>query len=122
MRVLANGIPVDYADEYLRTGEDTTMESVHRFCKVMIRVFRPTYLRALNEQDISRLLGENTTRGWPQMLGSVDCMHWRWKNCSKAWHKEYCGQSHDPTIILEAFALQDLWIWHCFYWIVGFSQ
>jgi hypothetical protein len=44
MRVSAYGIPADYADEYLRIGEDTTMESVHRFCKVMIRVFGPTYL------------------------------------------------------------------------------
>jgi hypothetical protein len=102
MRVLAYGIPADYADEYLRISEDTTIESVHRFCKVMIHVFGPTYLRAPNEQDISRLLGENAARGWPGMLGSVDCMHWRWKNCPKAWHGQYCGKSHDPTIILEA--------------------
>jgi hypothetical protein len=77
MRVLAYGILANYADEYLRIGEDTTMESVRRFCKVMIRVFEPTYLRAPNEQDISRLLSENAARGWPRMLGSVDCMHWR---------------------------------------------
>jgi hypothetical protein len=57
MRVLAYGILVDYADEYLRISEYTTMESVRRFCKVMIRVFGPTYLQAPNEQDISRLLG-----------------------------------------------------------------
>jgi hypothetical protein len=43
MRVLAYGIPEDYADDYLRIGEDTTMELVCRFCKVMIRVFGPTY-------------------------------------------------------------------------------
>jgi hypothetical protein len=35
-RVLAYGIPANYADEYLHIGEDTTMESVRRFCKVMI--------------------------------------------------------------------------------------
>jgi hypothetical protein len=75
MRVLAYSILADYDDEYLRISEDTTMESVCRFYKVMIRVFGPTYLRAPNEQDISRLLGENATRGWPGMLGSVDCMH-----------------------------------------------
>jgi hypothetical protein len=44
MRVLAYGIPADYADEYLRIGEDTTMESMRRFCKVMFRVFGPKYL------------------------------------------------------------------------------
>jgi hypothetical protein len=84
MRVLAYGIPVDYADEYLRIGEDTTMESVRRFCKVMIRVFGPTYLRDPNEQDTMRLIGENAAKGWPGMFGSIDCMHWRWKHCPKA--------------------------------------
>jgi hypothetical protein len=36
MTVLAYGIPADYANEYLHIGEDTTMDSVRRFCKVMI--------------------------------------------------------------------------------------
>jgi hypothetical protein len=43
MRVLAYRIPADYTNEYLRIGEDTTMEYTRRFCKVMIRVFEPTY-------------------------------------------------------------------------------
>jgi hypothetical protein len=44
MRVLAYGISADYADEYLRIGEDMTIESVRRFCKVMIFVFGLMYL------------------------------------------------------------------------------
>jgi hypothetical protein len=64
-------------------------------------------------------LGENAARGWPGMLGSVDCMHWRWKNCPKAWHGQYCGKSHDPTIILEAVTSRDLWIWHCYFGLPG---
>jgi hypothetical protein len=51
MRVVAYGIPADYADEYLRIGEDTTIESVRRFAKVIIRVFGPEYLRAPNKED-----------------------------------------------------------------------
>ena len=27
----------------------------------------------------------------------------------------YCGKSHDATIVLEAVASKDLWIWHCFF-------
>jgi hypothetical protein len=75
MRVIAYGIPADYADEYLRIGKDTTIESVRRFAKVMIRVFGPEYLRALNKEDTKRLLAHNEKRGWPDMLGSIDCMH-----------------------------------------------
>ena len=38
MRVVAYGVPADYADEYLCIGEDSTIEYVHRFAKVIICV------------------------------------------------------------------------------------
>ena len=119
MRVIAYGIPADYTDEYLRIGEDTTTESVRRFARMVIKLYGPVYLRAPNEDDTKRLMEENEKRGWPGMLGSVDCMHWTWKNCPKAWHGMYCGKSKDPTIVLEAVASQDLWIWHCFFGLPG---
>jgi hypothetical protein len=76
MRVLAYGIPADYTDEYLRIGQDTTTESVRRFAKMVIRLYGETYLRAPNEEDTKRLMEMNEKRGWPGMLGSLDCMHW----------------------------------------------
>jgi hypothetical protein len=39
MRVLAYGIPTNYCDEYLHIGEDTTIEYVQRFAKVVIWLF-----------------------------------------------------------------------------------
>ena len=99
MRVIAYGIPADYADEYLSIGEDT-IESVRIFAKVIIHVFGPEYLRAPNEDDIKKLMTTNERRGWPGMLGSIDCMHWTWKNCPKAWQGMYCGKSRDATIVL----------------------
>ena len=59
MRVIAYGIAADYTDEYLRIGEDTTIESVCRFTKVMIRVFGPTHLRSSNEEDTNKLMETN---------------------------------------------------------------
>ena len=47
-----------------------------RFAKVIIRVFGPEYLRAPNEEDTKKLMACNCIRGWPGMLGSIDCMHW----------------------------------------------
>ncbi|XP_071683363.1 uncharacterized protein [Lolium perenne] len=59
MHIFAYGIPADYADEYLRIGEDKTLESVRRFCKVMMRVYGPIYLRDPNAEDTARLMAEN---------------------------------------------------------------
>ena len=32
---------------------------------------------------------------------------------------QYCGHVHEPTIILEAVASYDLWIWHAFFRLLG---
>jgi hypothetical protein len=32
------------------------------------------------------------------------------------------GHHHTPTIILEAVASKDLWIWHAFFWVAWLSQ
>jgi len=54
------------------------------------------------------------------MLGSVDCMHWAWKNCPVAWKGQYTRGDHGhPTIMLEAVASHDLWIWHAYFGIAG---
>ncbi|XP_021750303.1 uncharacterized protein LOC110715987 [Chenopodium quinoa] len=56
---------------------------------------------------------------WLGMIGSIDCMHWEWKNCPMAWKAQYAGQNKKTTLILEAVADQDLWIWHAFFGIPG---
>ncbi|XP_058763538.1 uncharacterized protein LOC131636983 [Vicia villosa] len=43
-----------------------------------------------------------------------------WKNCPVAWKGQFCrGDPGKPTIMLEAVASQDLWIWHAFFGIAG---
>ena len=78
MRVIAYGIPADYADEYHCIGEDTTLESVRRFAKDIIRVFGHVYLRASNEEDTKMLMATNEKRGWTGMLGSDGFSPPRW--------------------------------------------
>ena len=51
------------------------------------------------------------------MLGSIDCMHSKWKNCLAGWQDMYTGHVHEPTIILEAISLKDLWIWLAFFFL-----
>ncbi|XP_042028659.1 uncharacterized protein LOC121775702 [Salvia splendens] len=49
------------------------------------------------------------------MLGSLGCMHWKWQNCPTGWSSSRSGRSGNPTIILEAIADYDLWIWHAYF-------
>jgi hypothetical protein len=118
-RILAYGIPANLIDEYLRIGETTAIESLRAFVKAIVEGFGDWYLRAPNEADICRLLSIGEQRGFPGMLGSIDRMYWKWEKCSIAWHGMYTGHCREPTIILEAIASQDLWIWHTFFEIPG---
>ncbi|XP_062201677.1 uncharacterized protein LOC133904231 [Phragmites australis] len=118
-RMLAYDAPADSLDECLRLGESTIIESMRRFVNAVVQAFGDEYLRSPNEEDTARLLAINSRRSFPDMLGSVDCMHWRWKNCPTAWAGSYTGHVNAPTIILEAVASQDLWIWHAFFGMPG---
>ena len=109
-RIFAYGTPADSVDEYIRIGENTAIESMRWFVKAVIAMFGDHYLRSPNNIDIARLLQMGEQRGFPDMLGSIDCMHWKWKNYPTSWQGMYTGHCHEPTIILEAVASQDLWI------------
>ncbi|KAK2659608.1 hypothetical protein Ddye_006141 [Dipteronia dyeriana] len=72
-------------------------------CSAIIDIFGEEYLRTLTKEDIMRMLEENAMRGFPRMLGSLDCMHWKWENCPTAWHGTHVnGKIGSPTLILEA--------------------
>nr|XP_051202538.1 uncharacterized protein LOC127316164 [Lolium perenne] len=54
------------------------------------------------------------------MLGSIDCMHWQWRNCPVAHAGQFTrGDIKHPTIILETVASYDRWIWHAFFGVAG---
>ena len=46
-------------------------------------------------------------------------MHWEWKNFQTAWAGAYSGRKGRPTIILEAVASHDTYIWHAFFGTPG---
>nr|XP_051206936.1 uncharacterized protein LOC127322030 [Lolium perenne] len=85
-RCLAYGAPPDTANDYLRMAESTCTKTLYRFCRAIIAVFGKDYLRAPRADDTARILQKNAARGFSGMLGSIDCMHWGWKNYPFAWY------------------------------------
>ncbi|CAM8919454.1 unnamed protein product [Rhodiola kirilowii] len=116
IRILAYGVSADAVDDYVRIGETTAIECVKKFASDVIMIFESEYLRKPNSDDIQRLLQMGEARGFP----GIDCMHWQWKNCPKAWKGMFMsGHKGVATILLEAVASSDLWIWHAFFGVAG---
>jgi len=113
--MLSYGMAADTTDEYVRIAESTALDSVHHFVRAVVEVFGDEYLRHSNEADTTRLLAMGEKKRFPGMLGSIDCMHWAWKNCPYDKQGQYKGHMDKPTIFFEAVASEDLWIWHVFF-------
>ena len=81
---------------------------LEHFVEGVINLFGYEYLRRPTPEDLQRLLDIGEIRGFPGMIGSIDCMHWEWKNCPAAWKGQYTCGSGKPTLVLEAVASQNL--------------
>ncbi|XP_057526363.1 uncharacterized protein LOC130805598 [Amaranthus tricolor] len=107
LRMLAYGVATDQVDEYLQISESTTRKALTHFTKGIINQFGQHYLRKPTPQDLTRLLAFSEERGFPGMIGSVDCMHWEWKNCPAAW-KGMPGSYNDLNVLYRSPLLVDL--------------
>jgi hypothetical protein len=117
--MLAYGVVGDLVDDYMHMSESTCIELMYNFSRAVISIFGQEYLRKTNMKDTQRLLSINEKSGFPGMLGSIECMHWEWKNFPFAWHGQYSGHAEGCRVILEAVASQHLWIWHSFFDMAG---
>ncbi|KAL9674532.1 hypothetical protein QQ045_030804 [Rhodiola kirilowii] len=119
IRMLAYGSCADQCAELTRMGESTTLECLKKWCAQVVEHYKDRYLRSSNAADLSRLLQRAEQRGFPGMIGSIDYMHWEWKNRPTFWQGAYSSRKGRPTIILEAVASYDTWIWHSFIGVPG---
>ncbi|WVZ92129.1 hypothetical protein U9M48_038216 [Paspalum notatum var. saurae] len=110
--MLTTGKSADSLDAELRMGASTILKALHEFTRAVVKVFGPRYARKPNAHDTAKLLEVAEAHGFLGMLGSIDCMHWVWETCPTGWHGQYRGHANHPTMILEAVAGPDRWIWH----------
>ena len=111
LRMLPYGIPADACDEYTRMGEQSGLKYMKRFFQAIV-FFWEEYLWAPHNQDVKQLLACYAQRDFLGMFGSLDCMHWYWDCCPYGWQGQFTGKAGKPSIVLEAGALYDLWIWY----------
>ena len=121
IRLMAMGESPDTMDDYMRMSERTARESLYTLSRGVVETFGDVYLRKPSLHDLQELYAAHEERhGFPGMIGSIDCTHWKWKNCPVAWKGQYASGHHgSPSLVLEAVASQDLWIWHAFFGVAG---
>ncbi|CAL8075610.1 unnamed protein product [Prunus armeniaca] len=119
IRMLAYDAFADQVDEIARMGKSTALESLVRFFDAVETLYTMDYLRRLTHRDLQRLLQKAKQRRFPGMIGSIDCMHWQWKNCPTVWQGDYGNQKCQKSIILETVAGFDTWVWHSFFEVAG---
>uniref|UniRef100_A0A0D3CC35 DDE Tnp4 domain-containing protein n=1 Tax=Brassica oleracea var. oleracea TaxID=109376 RepID=A0A0D3CC35_BRAOL len=107
--VLAYGSVADTVDEYLRLDSTTTRSCLEHFVEGIINLFGEEYLRRPTPDDLKRLLDIGEHRGFPEMIGSIDCMHWEWKNCPTAWKCQYSrGTLNDINVLDRSPVFDDI--------------
>lgn len=119
MRLFTYGVTRDAVDEYVRIGESTAHEAFKKFVNSVVHIFGEQYLRQPTEGDLRRHMEINRARGWVGMFGSLDCTHWNWKNCPVGLQSQYRDKDGENSIVLEAVATANLWIWHPFIGVPG---
>ncbi|XP_075486458.1 uncharacterized protein LOC142526070 [Primulina tabacum] len=99
IRQLAYGVPADNLDEYLRMSESTVIQCLFNFCEYVVEIFGDRYLKRSNADDVQRLLQmHDESHGFPG---------------------QFTRGHVSPTIVLEAVASHNLWIWHAFFGVAG---
>ena len=76
MHMLTYGLPADVCNEYVCIGETSALVAMRRWVKAICGCFGGPYLREPTLSDLKRQVEINTTRKFPGMFESLDCMHW----------------------------------------------
>ena len=105
--------------EYSGERQETGRKCLHSFCKFIIRAYGPEFLGRWNKTEMEAEMKKNETRGFPRMLGSIDCCYWEWKNCPIVWQGMYQDRNKKRSIVAEAISGHDMYIFHAFLGLPG---
>jgi hypothetical protein len=58
-------------------GQSMILETVNHFTRAIVDIYGPTYVREPTASDVAWLLQKAEARGFPSIVGSLDCMRWK---------------------------------------------
>jgi len=122
MKTFAFGVPAHAFIDYFQMSKQLAIKCVEEYSNVVSDLYKDEYLRSPTSSDLQKINNlHSKVHGVEGMLGSLDCMHSRWKNCPKAWQGAFSSgkNSTGPTVVLEALCDYHLWFWHASFGYAG---
>lgn len=80
MCILNFGGVGDRETKYVYIDESIVLEALNFFAHA-ICCFDDHYLCQPTNEDVFNQMLDNEEKSFPYLFGSLDCMHWEWKNC-----------------------------------------
>ncbi|XP_070668954.1 uncharacterized protein [Malus domestica] len=81
LRMMVYASPADAMDDTYGISKSTYLDTLAKFCDTIAHLYKEEYLREPNKKDMDWLLRKAEDCGFPGMIGSLNCIHWNWKNC-----------------------------------------
>jgi len=115
LKYLAYGCSVNAFWDYFQIGESTALLSVKKFTSCIANsIFQKKFFSFFTALDAKKVEALHYAKhGIHGLLGSLDCSH-----CPIAHHGQYQGKEGRPTIVVEALADYNLYVWHA---VFGYS-
>jgi Plant transposon protein len=67
---------------------------------------------SLLNDNLRRILKIKANCSFPGCVGPIDSLHWSWEACPIQFADQFKCKEKKPTIVLEAVADGECWIWH----------
>ena len=121
IQVLALGVSSSSLCHYFQMSRvHDAKEACRQFDRIVFTLYSSQYLSRPTPNDLKNILQLHTRKHRVSgIMGSLDCTHFIWKNCPKAWEGSFKGKEKKTTIILEAACDYNHYFWHASFGFPG---
>lgn len=114
LKSISHGVcPATFAD-YFQMSETLAIQCREKLTEDMVACFKEDYLHLMTPADAKSVTKlHEYMHGVDGIAGSIDCMHYDWLKCPKAWQGVFKrGDQKYASLVLEAACDYNLYFWH----------